>query len=375
MLKTNPKILVSLTTRMAEGLWEGFFVDGASKRPLKVQLEFEPNGRLTGALVDDVSSHRLVGHYADESLRFVAIAADGQRRIFEAQKTTPDDIDGSIHCGGGGSAPPLRQTFSLRFNPPALAPPISFDADRLRRYDVLERLSTGSFAVVSKVRRRSDGRILVLKDAPFGRMKPHERRMAVNEITVLLSFTHPHIIGLHDVVIDRDASRLILFIDFCQRGDLATLIARYRSRSARIDESFIWRVIHQIASALKILHNPPPPEDNSSPPPPPPFRVIHRDLKPANVLLDAQLNVRLGDYGLSAIVPPNDLAHSRVGTPLYMAPEQIATGTRGVARNDGYGDGVDIWALGCVISLLFCTSVVRLTPPLPADASRTKWLR
>lgn len=71
-------------------------------------------------------------------------------------------------------------------------------------------------------------------------------------------------------------------------------------------------------------------------------RIIHRDLKPANILIFGDGTLKLGDLGLGRYMSNETCkAFSKVGTPLYMAPEVI--------RDGGYDFKSDIWSLGCVI--------------------------
>jgi serine/threonine protein kinase len=82
--------------------------------------------------------------------------------------------------------------------------------------------------------------------------------------------------------------------------------------------------------------------------------VLHRDLKPANILLDADLNVKMADFGLAKELSSNtQFAQTNVGTPFYMAPEII--------NDKKYDEKSDIWSLGCLLYEL-----AALRPPFEA---------
>lgn len=82
--------------------------------------------------------------------------------------------------------------------------------------------------------------------------------------------------------------------------------------------------------------------------------ILHRDLKPGNVFFDQNNNVKLGDFGLCRILSAeSQYAHTNVGTPYYMSPEQI--------KEANYDSKTDIWSLGCVLY-----EMVALRPPFQA---------
>ena len=87
----------------------------------------------------------------------------------------------------------------------------------------------------------------------------------------------------------------------------------------------------QLCSALHAIHS---------------EHVLHRDLKPSNVFLSSQLDVKLGDFGLSRQVPTtaatvDELVRTTCGTPYYMSPEQV--------HGLPYSYEADVWAYGCVL--------------------------
>ena len=84
--------------------------------------------------------------------------------------------------------------------------------------------------------------------------------------------------------------------------------------SAYVPEDFAWKVLIQTTLALKECHR----RKNGK-------AVLHRDLKPANVFLDADSNVKLGDFGLARVLNhETSFAQTYVGTPYYMSPVSYA---------------------------------------------------
>ena len=124
------------------------------------------------------------------------------------------------------------------------------------------------------------------------------------------------------------AETLVLVCELADAGDLKRALRRMRERGARLAESAVWRLFAQLAEGVAHMHR---------------CRVLHRDLKPANVFLTSRGCAKIGDLGLGRLLPLGELleARSRVGTPLYMAPE--------VLRGEPQGAPADAWGLGCML--------------------------
>jgi len=75
--------------------------------------------------------------------------------------------------------------------------------------------------------------------------------------------------------------------------------------------------------------------------------VIHRDIKCENLLLDADLNIKIIDFGLSNCFTPGSLLNTFCGSPTYCAPELIQ-------RREYQGPEIDVWSLGVVLFVLVC---------------------
>ncbi|NXB48886.1 NEK2 kinase, partial [Leucopsar rothschildi] len=203
-----------------------------------------------------------------------------------------------------------------------------------------------SYGKCRKVRRKADGKILVWKELDYGMMTESEKQMLVSEVNLLRELRHPNIVRYYDRIIDRSSTTLYIVMEYCDGGDLASLIAKCaKERHVQhfLDESFVLRVLTQLTLALKECHRR---SDGGV--------TVHRDLKPANVFLDSKQNVKLGDFGLARILHHDtSFATTFVGTPYYMSPEQM--------NYMSYNEKSDIWSLGCLMYEL-CA----LSPPFTA---------
>ena len=99
---------------------------------------------------------------------------------------------------------------------------------QFEKYDFIEEIGKGSFGSVSKVRRKSDGRVLVWKELNYGKMSEREKQMLVSEVNILRELHHPNIVRYYDRIIDRDFSKIFIVMEYCEGGDIATMIRNSR---------------------------------------------------------------------------------------------------------------------------------------------------
>ncbi|TKC40213.1 hypothetical protein EI555_003210 [Monodon monoceros] len=183
---------------------------------------------------------------------------------------------------------------------------------RAEDYEVLYTIGTGSYGRCQKIRRKSDGKILVWKELDYGSMTEAEKHMLVSEVNLLRELKHPNIVRYYDRIIDRTNTTLYIVMEYCEGGDLASAITKGTKERQYLDEEFVLRVMTQLTLALKECHRR---SDGG-------HTVLHRDLKPANVFLDGKQNVKLGDFGLARILNHDtSFAKTFVGTPYYMSPD------------------------------------------------------
>ena len=199
--------------------------------------------------------------------------------------------------------------------------------------EAVELLGRGKFSVVHRTRRREDGRAVALKKVQVFEMGTSERTECMNEIRLLQSMTHPHIIMYLDCVME--CNELTVVMELAEHGDLAGLIREAARTGVALAEAAVLRHFTQVADALKYMHE---------------RRVMHRDIKPANVFITSiapSSCVKLGDLGVGRYFSSKtDMTHSTVGTPYYMSPECIQAGGGG---GGGYDFKSDTWSLGCLL--------------------------
>ncbi|KAG7509048.1 serine serine/threonine-protein kinase Nek2 [Solea senegalensis] len=219
---------------------------------------------------------------------------------------------------------------------------------RVEDYEVLYTIGSGSYGRCQKIKRKSDGKILVWKELDYGTMAESEKQMLVSEVNLLRELKHPNIVRYYDRIIDRTNTTLYIVMEYCEGGDLSSLIGRCIKERRYLEEQFVLRVMAQLSLALKECHRR---SDGRA-------TVLHRDLKPANIFLDRKQNVKIGDFGLARILNHDtSFAKTFVGTPYYMSPEQM--------NQLSYNEKSDIWSLGCLLYEL-CA----LSPPFTAYNQR-----
>jgi NIMA (never in mitosis gene a)-related kinase len=174
---------------------------------------------------------------------------------------------------------------------------------------------------------------MVWKAVNYGLMSEKQRQQLISEVNILRELRHENIVRYHDKVLDKRNTTLYIIMEYCAGGDLGQVIRRSRDQGESLSEERIWAVLMQIVLALFECHRR---KDKK-------VIILHRDLKPSNIFLDDKQNIKLGDFGFAkSIDSTTEYAQTNLGTPHYMSPEQLESGT-------GFSEKSDIWALGCIV--------------------------
>ncbi|MBX9584506.1 MAG: serine/threonine protein kinase, partial [Gemmataceae bacterium] len=224
----------------------------------------------------------------------------------------------------GAARPPAPSDVGLPpdLDPSPNPPPPALD---IPGYEVIRELGRGGMAVVYLARHVRLNRPVALKVILAGGFAREADRARMRlEAVAVARLRHPNVVQIYDT--GEHAGWLYLALEYVGGGSLDRRLA---DRPLPPDEAA--RLVERLAEAVHAAHV---------------QGVIHRDLKPANVLLDAGGVPKVADFGLAVRQDdPRRLTATgmAVGTPSYMAPEQVRPEPRAI------GPATDVWGLGCIL--------------------------
>lgn len=197
--------------------------------------------------------------------------------------------------------------------------------DRIDRYTVEAVLGSGAMATVYSVRHMALDKRHAVKLLHLSGQDVQER--LVREGRVQASLEHSNVLAVNDVLIHNNAPALLM--ELVQGPALEALLPRHRMS---LDEALA--IFGGVLGAVNAAHK---------------KQVTHRDLKPGNILLhvtEQGIIPKVGDFGLAKALDPKGTNKTAtgiaLGTPAYMAPEQIRDAKRADHR-------ADIFSLGCIL--------------------------
>ncbi|VAH22293.1 unnamed protein product [Triticum turgidum subsp. durum] len=168
-------------------------------------------------------------------------------------------------------------------------------------------LGDGGFGTVYKGQLR-DGRVVAVKRL-YNNGSRHVEQF-VNEAAILSRLRHPNLVTFYGCTSSR-SRELLLVYEYVPNGTVADHLQGHRAAERALPWPLRLNVAVEAAAALAYLHAIDPP-------------VVHRDVKTANILLDADFHVKVADFGLSRLFPPDGATHVSTapqGTPGYVDPE------------------------------------------------------
>ncbi|KAE8663198.1 CBL-interacting serine/threonine-protein kinase 10 [Hibiscus syriacus] len=195
------------------------------------------------------------------------------------------------------------------------------------KYEIGRLLGQGTFAKVHHARNLKTGMSVAIKIVDKERvLKAGMMDRIMREISVMRLVRHPNIVELYEVMASK--TKIYFVMEYVKGGKLFKKVVK-----GKLKEDASRRYFKQLISAVDFCHS---------------RGVCHRDLKPENFLLDEHGNLKVTDFGLSALAETkhqDGLLHTICGTPAYVAPEVI--------NRRGYdGCKSDIWSCGVILYVL-----------------------
>ncbi len=189
-------------------------------------------------------------------------------------------------------------------------------------------LGQGGMGVVYKARQQGLDRLVALKvmsDRLAG--DPEFVKRFEKEAKAMATLSHPNIVAVYNYGIDN--GRCFIVMEYVDGANLRHII-----REKKLEAAQALRIVPQLCDALEYAHG---------------EGVVHRDIKPENILIDKKGRVKITDFGLAKMVEPGRTDHTVtglvMGTPHYMAPEQVDTPKTVDHRADIYSMGVVFYEL------------------------------
>ena len=233
----------------------------------------------------------------------------------------------------------------------------SLEKDIRNFYKFKDFLGEGHFGSVRtafKKREYSPHKLFAVKSISLKKLSEKAYRDLILEVKIISCLEHPHIVKFYETYHDNKYFHIVT--ELCRGNNLYMRLQKLKGK--KMVEEDVKIIVLKILHAINYCHS---------------RGVVHRDLKPENIVLESPnndmdyneydekennenyLNIKICDFGLSALKNSTDKLHTILGTPYYMAPE--------VLKGD-YNEKCDIWSIGAITYYL-----ITGTEPFKGDTS------
>ncbi|XP_061143279.1 serine/threonine-protein kinase MARK2 isoform X11 [Syngnathus typhle] len=222
----------------------------------------------------------------------------------------------------------------------SVATTTSDEQPHIGNYRLLKTIGKGNFAKVKLARHVLTGKEVAVKIIDKTQLNSSSLQKLFREVRIMKLLNHPNIVKLFEVI--ETEKTLYLVMEYASGGEVFDyLVAHGRMKEKEARAKF-----RQIVSAVQYCHQ---------------KCIVHRDLKAENLLLDADMNIKIADFGFSNEFTLGNKLDTFCGSPPYAAPELF--------QGKKYdGPEVDVWSLGVILYTLVSGS-------LPFDGQNLKELR
>ena len=194
----------------------------------------------------------------------------------------------------------------------------------IKDYIIKSRLGIGSYGTVYKVCKKNTGKVYVIKQISLLGLTEKEISEYKSEAKLLSSIKSNYVVKYFDSFIDNHYLNILM--EYCDGGDLYQYLEKNRKKKIKLKEKIIWQIFIQMLIGLNSIHK---------------KKILHRDIKSQNIFLTKNLDIKIGDLGVSKKLIQTNFAKTFIGTPYYLSPE--------ICMEKPYNDKSDVWAIGCIL--------------------------
>ncbi|XP_010240051.1 cyclin-dependent kinase G-2 isoform X2 [Brachypodium distachyon] len=201
-----------------------------------------------------------------------------------------------------------------------------------RSVDVFERLNKineGTYGVVYRARDKKTGEVVALKKVKMEKEREGFPLTSLREINILLSFHHPSIVDVKEVVVGSSLDSIFMVMEYMEHDLKGVMEAKTMKQP--YTQSEVKCLMLQLLEGVKYLH------DNW---------VLHRDLKTSNLLLNNRGELKICDFGLSRQYGSPLKPYTQLVVTLWYRAPELLLGTK------EYSTAIDMWSVGCIMAEL-----------------------
>jgi len=197
-----------------------------------------------------------------------------------------------------------------------------------QKYEPIKPIGKGAYGVVCSAKDSTDGAKVAIKKITDAFEDLIDAKRILREVKLLQHFEHDNVVGLRDMMnppLEEPFNDVYMVLDL-----MDTDMERIICSNNDLTDHHVQYFIYQLLRGLKYIHS---------------ANVIHRDLKPSNLLLNADCDLKICDFGLARGVKDDVDLTKYVVTRWYRAPELLCSCV-------DYTEAIDVWSVGCILAEL-----------------------
>ncbi|HBC87615.1 MAG TPA: hypothetical protein DCZ94_11720 [Lentisphaeria bacterium] len=238
------------------------------------------------------------------------------------------DMDASLNAIKSGAFDVLTKPIAIGKLKSFISDAISTDKDNIKGialeppagYRIVKQLSSGSFCAVMLAEK--DNKFYAIKILSRNLYSMEKLKRFFREAGILSKLEHPNIMQICEYGFSDKSEIPYIAMEYLQGKPLSEMIVD--STPLQLPKAI--KILRQLTSALAAVHG---------------HEILHRDIKPHNVIIDADFNAKLTDFGAAHVLESNlTMTNSSLGSPTYMAPESFDNIKDADARTDIFSLGI-----------------------------------